>query len=711
MVSSQSIEQLLGFSKSDRTVRAYAYLTVAFNTRSDVGDVLDCLLPFVSSVITRDSAAQPVEIGAVADGLAAFGLKIPVYAVQQLLTRLSQRGLLEWNALAHAFLPTKALAEQAERAPPLSLSESFDQLEDKLARFAKRLGLSAPPSARTWTDALIDFLRSEGAKEAIKAATIKQVLVGDPTEVETFIVARFVQYAQESDAPAFSDITKVFTGILIEDFISNVQEIGSPSSYRSLNIYYDTGVLMRILGTSGPLLETATLEMHTTLQSLGCNTYYFESTATEVQNILDTLIGAFARGKELYGESADAIYLGEIGIGEIRDMSGTFETRLGALNIFPFPYNYQARKAENYFQIDEPAFAEALKSEAIKNERGYSEQNATNDAHVVALVVRLRRGRAARVIAKCQHLFISKNSALQRVARKFVSEHVDDYDNASVPPVMTMSQITTVAWIAATKTLEQHKVSRELLAACYAAVQPSEAWAEEFARVFGQFGEENPEFLAERAHSMLFLNTARTAARDESLNQPLMLRKLNIAELFRQAAVADEAAARRHEETLQRQLEEADEAKRQALAEAERAAALKLEEEGKRAEDRGRTAERERLLAAADQRLSRLADGSARVLVGIVQLLLFGAFVFTLFSDLFELSPHEGWGRWSLVGVLGILTALSFLDALGVKFVSSVLGRLRRSIARGLLTLLRGMFAPNDEGTEGRGGSSNVGES
>ena len=566
----KSVEQLLGFAESDRTVRAYAYLTVAFNTRADVSDVLDCLLPFVSAVITRDDRNRPIELAEVVDGLAEFGLKVPVYAVQQLLGRLGNRGLLEWNALAKAFLPTTALAERAAKAPPLKLEDSFDQLEEQLARFGQKLGLAKPPVSKTWSDALIEFLRSESAREAIKAARIREALVGDPTEIESFVIARFVQDSTENSPQAFADVTNVFTGILIEDFISNVQEIGSPGSYRGLNIFYDTAVLLRALGTSGSLLQTATLEMHTTLQGLGCNTYYFDPTSAEVQNILDTLEGQYSRGKEIYGETSDALHYGEITIGEIRDISGTFETRLGALNIFPFPYNYSSKRSEDYFQIDENAFSEALKSEAIRNERGYSGQNAANDAHVVALTLRLRRGRPARSLGKSHYLFISKNSTLQRVAKKFVSEHVEEYDNSSVPCVLTMSQVTTVAWVASTRTLEHHKVSRELLAACYAAVQPSEAWAEEFARVFGQFRTENPEFLADRAHSMIFLNTARSAARDESLNQPVLLRKANMADLFRQAAAAEEEVTRRHQEALAAQRAEAEDAKRLALAEADR---------------------------------------------------------------------------------------------------------------------------------------------
>lgn len=693
-----AIKQLLGFSRSDRTIRAYAYLTVSFNVRSDVNDVLDCLLPFVTAVVNRDGGSHPIELETVKNELSEFGLKIPVYAIQQMLSRLAQRGLLEWNPIAKAYLPTKKLEEKSDQAPPLELSSSFENLEDELGRFAQRLGLAHPVGSATWTDALIKFLRSEGAGETMKAASVKNVLIGNPSEIEDFIVARFVQEMERQNSEVYSDIIKVFTGVLIEDFISNIQESGSPAGYKGLDIFYDTSVLLRLLGTSGYLLHTATLEMHTTLQSLGCNTYYFDPTASEVQNILDTLEGSYARGKEIYGETADAILTHEITIGQIKDLAGTFQTRLGTLNIFPFEYNYSSRKSEDFFQIDERAFSEALKSEAIRNERAYSPQNAANDAHVLALILRLRKGRAARDIGTSRYLFVSKNNTLQRVARRFVSEQLEEFDSSSIPPVFTVSQITTVAWIAATKSLDKHKVSRELLANCYAAVQPNEAWAEEFARVFEKFQGEKEGAVADRANSMIFLNTARTTARDESLNQPIVLKKLNFAEIFRQAAAADEEATRKFQEEQERKQAEAEEAQQQALEEAKRQADLRVQEETELADARARSAERSRLAEAADRHLQVQADNVAKGVVIGVQLIITVAFAMSLLVNLFGLWPKQGWGHLLLTAVLGLLTALSFLDALGLKAISLLLEGIRRAVSARLFRLFKAVFGgPHSE--------------
>lgn len=679
-MASKAIEQLLGYGKADRTVRAYAYLTATFNVRNDASDLLDCLLPFVIAVVARDGCAHPVELSAVVEGLAELGLSVPVYAVGQLLGRLQRKGLLEWNAVSRTYLPTPSLSSQRDIEPP-TLSSSFDTLDGQIAAFAETHGFSKPPASSSWSDALINFLRSEGAKDAIKAAkaaVIRDVIVGNPAEIETFLMARFVQITESRDPETFADITKVFTGVIIEDFISNIQEVGSPNSFKGLAVFYDTAVLLRLLGTSGYLLQTATLEMHTTLQGLGCNTYYFDPTAAEVQSILDSLAGAYSRGQEIFGETADAIHHGETSIGQIRDLAGTFQTRLGALNVFPFEYHYGSRKSEDYFQISESDLAEALKSGALINDRGYSGPNAANDASVVALVVRLRRGRSARSIGTSHYIMISKNSLLQRVSREFVKKHTEHYDGSSIPPVLTMGQITTAAWIAATKKLEAHKVSKELLASCYAAVQPSEAWADEFARVMEKFKEENPELVADRANAMLFLNTARNVARDESLNQPLVLKKINVAELFRQAAEAEQEASKRAEEERTEQLARLERDKAEALERAEQLAAQRISEEGVSAENRGRAAERQLIRLNTARRLRENADRTASwILVG-AKALLFVLFAASLAIDLFNVWPELTWKRLAATVMLGLLTSIAFLDSLEVRGISSILEWLRQ---------------------------------
>jgi hypothetical protein len=204
-------------------------------------------------------------------------------------------------------------------------------------------------------------------------------------------------------------------------------------------------------------------------------------------------------------------------------------------------------------------FVNLLTSAPTLRDRTYKQQNAVIDAKSVAIILRLRRGLARREVSAAGRLVISRNSLLQKTPRKFSIENVEDYDELSTPPILTMGQITTIAWLSSTHKLEPRKVSKELLASCYNAVRPSAGWADEFPKALSTFQQENPKLAEERANQHFFLQTARAMARDESLGQSAVLKELNPADIFQNAArVAeqDELAKERRIAQLEERIRE-----------------------------------------------------------------------------------------------------------------------------------------------------------
>ncbi|NJO32415.1 MAG: hypothetical protein HC869_04090 [Rhodospirillales bacterium] len=314
------------------------------------------------------------------------------------------------------------------------------------------------------------------------------------------------------------------------------------------------------------------------------------------------------------------------------------------MNIFPFHYGYAGRKAEDVFQIDESRFAKSLEDEAIRLDKTYSKHNAQNDATVVAIVLRLRKAERARDVAQCRFLFVSRNSLLQRVSRRFVAEHCE-YDAANVPPVLTVGQIATIAWFVASKTLEPVKVTKELLANCYNAVRPNTGWAQEFANALESYRKSNPEVFEARAKSAIFLGAARALAREESLGQTPLLRKINFAQLL-------ERAAREAEDR-------------------ERASADVLADVQSKAEERGRLLGVSQQSTEIASRISRRACRIVRfikwTLVAVVCLVVVATFIGSE-SGLFQSLPMKIAGIVLLAAVLG----LSVLDLLGWRFATRI---------------------------------------
>jgi hypothetical protein len=674
--------------RANKTLRTYTYLNTALNTKSDVRDVLDCLTPFILSIAAKDPS-RPLYIPDIIIGLEEIGLQIPYYAIEQLLPRLQSDGLLEWSPALKAHLITKK-AEEASRQR-IELSQSFVSLEAAMKRFAEARGRPEPTVSSTWSDALIRFLKDNYDGVQVKVVDVKGSMVGETGDIESFTVARFIQSAQVGNPGLFDEIVQIYCGVLIEEFISNIQSIGQDQNYEGLSVFYDTSVLLRMLGTSGNLLRDATLEMHHTLQSLGAKTYYLPRTQTEVENILDTLSVQYARGNEIFGETADAITSGEITIGRIRELATSCAAELARVNIFVFEYEFSTRRGEDHFQIDERQFTELLKEGARRNDRGYSLENALNDSEAVAIILRLRRGRASRKIGDSKYVFVSKNTLLQRTARKYAVEHTEYYDNSSVPPVLTTGQATTAAWLAEAKSLEPKKVTKELLASCYAAVQPDREWAEEFGKQLERIRADNPDLMLKVANASLVLQNIRNIARDETLNESSALRKINLAEFLRQET---EKANREFEETQLRAAEReaaliADVEARASLSEADIRRAHS--EELATAVQQASASALQKAEAERHERYERKAKRVVKVLLRLTQALFVVALVVALVITGFfeELVSKEV--RMISVTTVIVVTILSALDLIGIpvvrKYSDKVTEKMAGSIAAALTRL------------------------
>ncbi|UXN75357.1 hypothetical protein N8D56_11510 [Devosia sp. A8/3-2] len=288
------------------------------------------------------------------------------------------------------------------------------------------MGFNLKPPAGGWGEALISFLRQTTEKKATKLVSVKNVLL-DPSKVEEAVVAAYVRRLSKEDSSKFSSLINIFMGALIEDFISSVSEVGALKEGQSISIFYDTAVILRLLGCSGSILKLATEELTQYLQDIGCRIYYFSGNESEVSNILDTIVYVKDSGKEVEGETAEALSLGEVTITDLRMLQNTFPEKLARYNVFPAGDLERVSKENQRFEIDERGFADYLFRQASANGRAYGIQNRQNDAGYLAAVMRLRRGSRARDFADSGNIFVTSNRMLASSSRKYLIEQKSLY--------------------------------------------------------------------------------------------------------------------------------------------------------------------------------------------------------------------------------------------------------------------------------------------
>ena len=287
------------------------------------------------------------------------------------------------------------------------------------------------------------------------------------------------------------------------------------------------------------------MEMHRDLQSLGCKTEFLQHNESEVANILDTIVRRYDSHLLIYGETGEALAdkSSNVSIGMLRSLKDGYPEELATLNVFQSNYTFQNTKAKNLFQIDELKFEDMLKMEGAG---GYSDENSRNDAQSLAVVMRLRQNTRPYDLANSKVVFVTSNSHFARTARKFIRSELG-FTSRYVPPILTHAQISIAAWMLSETKLLDSFISRELLANCMSAQQLSKEWVDSFLNMM----KDAP--LPEDDKTLLY--AVRSIARDESLGNPTILRRLNPNDMIRHAQEAEE---RRRENQLRQHKNEVE---------------------------------------------------------------------------------------------------------------------------------------------------------
>lgn len=563
-----TVDDLLTLNGASREARAYAFLYAAFR-RTEVGknpvkDVIDCLTPFIAPYIKMITGQQVTSQG-VQDYLKTqFGFDLPLYAIEQIISGLQAHGLVQYRTSAKIFVALDA--ELQFDVAKSEIETDFEELETELNLYARRLGYNDAPPSGGWGQAILNFLRNRTDTTSVKFITIKKVIL-DPVSVETATVAGYIRDLSTNDPGRFEKLLRIFMGTLVEDFISSIAEVGTIRSENPVFVFYDTTLLLRLLGSSGKSLQKATEELTRYLQDLGCVIQFLSGNDSEVSNIIDSIISRKDSGYELEGETALAIAAGEVTTTHLRGLQHIYTERLATFNIFPANLAESSAQENAKFQINEKGLAEFLKRKAKEHHRRYGATNSMNDAGYIGIVMRLRKGARTKDLAECRYLFATSNRFLANQSKRYLIQD-RQLVHTSVPPALSVGQLATIAWLLKDHTLPPERASKELLTNCYAAIRPDAEWFGFFKEGLESVIGNTHDYLVDEGRAIT-LQAARRIAQEESFGNSAIMRQLNMAEVLSRAEEDSKALLDRLDEKARASLDEANREKEKAL-EAER---------------------------------------------------------------------------------------------------------------------------------------------
>lgn len=682
------IDALFELTGSGREAKAYAFLYAAFRrtevSKNPVRDTVDCLAPFIAPYIASIVGKQVSVEGLQKYLKSNFGFDIPLYAIEQLIPSLRSSGYVEYNRIVKAYI---ALDHKSEfEVAKADIETDFDQVVAALSSHANKLGFTTAPPSGTWGEALISFLRSRHEKSRRVSVTIRKSML-DAGRVESTLIGGFIGGLHDNNPQGFDRLLRIFMGILIEEFISSVSEIGSFDKSKSVKVLYDTAVLLRLMGCSGKMLKTATVELNRYLQDIGFECYYFSGNEAEVAGILSTIVFVKDTGAELTGETADAISAGEVNISEIRMLQNTFPEHLATYNVFPANDLEQSALANAMWQIDEKQFAANLLARANESGRAYGAQNREHDASYLGTIMRLRKKLNTRDLAKSGYVFVTTNKFLAQISRRYLIEQ-KIIQPQHCPPILGVGQVATIAWLMKDQQLAPEKAGKELLSNCFAAIRPDAEWFRFFREGMEKVTGSLDEYSKDGSNS-LTLQAARRMAQEESFSNSALVRELNMAEILSRAKAEDEAREQARQAELKLIQGEAA-AEREALItsnERQRLADAQDAEEARRLAtiDAAKAAKEEVEERIQQTRLSK-AIIRAGAIIGFWKFICVASFVLATTAVIYlQMESKTPPVLWGLLIVLSVFTLFGLLDLLKISWANRTAARIKQMLVELLM--------------------------
>ena len=299
-------------------------------------------------------------------------------------------------------------------------------------------------------------------------------------------IAQFIYEMRDQGSSIYKDIIELVKGYFLKSAIYLQGENGSivNGNYKSVEFYYDTPFLLRLLGYKTDEDNDDAIELHRALSFQRGLFYYFPQTEAEINNILTVYARHIGKSRNQTLEGLDSKKYSASAVERLRS---TWESKLasvyGTTLKEPPPYTINSKGSIDESHIIDETGLEDYLSQKIK----WSGDEARRaDLDSILAIHRIRKGIGSSQIEHCKAVFVTTNVDLARETNRF---YADNVNRDTFPLLITDADLSALTWIKCgstdTKIPETH-----LLKNAYMATQPTPELLDRFERVIEQMQEE-----------------------------------------------------------------------------------------------------------------------------------------------------------------------------------------------------------------------------
>lgn len=426
-------------------------------------DYLEYLRPYVLHVLI-ERRPERITDDIIRDLINSdFGLVIPSQVVQIILKRISRVGIIQKQEGAYFLsgdLPSSSILEKKAHA-----TRHIDAIALELIDFSKQTG-SPLRDINEAVIAICHFLKEFSIpclKAYLRGTAIPQI--GNKDNAYQVLVGQFLLRIQGASPQLFESFVVLLKGHMLANALLCPDLQNAPRSFKKTKFYFDTPILIRLLGLEGKHRREAVRELLSLLNHLEGKAAIFSHTMEELQTVvrrssdfIDSKDGrgaivSWARREEK--TKSDLLLIAE----KIEDVLE--ENKIEIISTPP----HIAK-----FNIDHAEFEQVLEDEVSY----YNEYAKEYDIKSVRCIYVVRKNNEPKRIEDANAIFVTSNSAFSRAAYDYGLRHDERH---AVSSVITDFSLINVAWLKAPMGAPSLPV-KELIAYAYGALEPKNGfWA------------------------------------------------------------------------------------------------------------------------------------------------------------------------------------------------------------------------------------------
>lgn len=304
-----------------------------------------------------------------------------------------------------------------------------------------------------------------------------------------YYIAQYIFEKKKTDENEYASILDLTKGYFLRSAIylqvdnANIKA----ASYKDTMIYYDTPVLLQLLGYQSKQEADSANTLHSLLKKQGASFYFFEQNERELISILTayqySLIGEQRSSRTL--EGLDASGYDFDGVTRLKNsFTSVLEIKFGINRSSVPEYAVTSHGFVDPSQID---ISETDAIEYVRNHtRHYTEENLKSDVTSAIGIHRIRNGAISQEIERCKAIFVTTNTDFTKAFNSFYRDNVG---KDRVMPVITTFDLSAIAWVKG-GAISSDIPERQLLTNAYTAMQPAPEIIEKCRQVLEQLERE-----------------------------------------------------------------------------------------------------------------------------------------------------------------------------------------------------------------------------